>query len=82
MNPFLKADLVYIDASHDYDSVLLDISLWLPRARMAICGDDYDAHWPGVGQAVHEMFPMDVEHWKTDGINPLQAGQNLWFKNI
>jgi len=48
-------DLIYIDAHHDYESVLHDISvsgeIW-PNA--VICGDDY--RWPdgGVAKAVHE----------------------------
>jgi predicted O-methyltransferase YrrM len=47
-------DLIYIDAHHDYESVLHDISvsykLW-PNA--IIVGDDYT--WPGVRQAAHEF---------------------------
>ena len=47
-------DVIYIDAHHDYESVLHDISvshkLW-PDAT--IVGDDYT--WPGVRQAAHEF---------------------------
>jgi predicted O-methyltransferase YrrM len=51
----ISFDLIYIDAHHDYESVLSDIKLsgeiW-PNA--VICGDDY--RWPdgGVAKAVHE----------------------------
>jgi hypothetical protein len=39
----LIADLVYIDASHDYDSVYSDIAAWYPfvKGHGVICGDDY-----------------------------------------
>lgn len=50
-------DLVYIDANHDYDSVKEDIQLWTPFAAKFICGDDYDAYWPGVMKAVDELYP-------------------------
>jgi hypothetical protein len=50
-------DLIYIDASHDYKSVLEDIMLWKDRARRIICGDDYDENWLGVKQAVDELIP-------------------------
>ena len=47
-------DMIYIDAHHDYKSVLHDIEvsskLW-PNAT--IVGDDYT--WPGVRQAAHEF---------------------------
>lgn len=50
-------DLVYIDASHDYESVKEDIALWSPFVSKIICGDDYDENWPGVMQAVDEAYP-------------------------
>lgn len=55
--PNLHADLVYIDAMHDYGNVLADIKRWAPKAKKIICGDDYDIHWPGVKKAVDEMYP-------------------------
>lgn len=54
--PHLKADLVFIDGSHDYDSVLQDINLWRQRANKYIAGDDFDENWPGVKKAVRESF--------------------------
>ncbi len=56
--PFLQADLIYIDAKHDYDSVWNDLALWAPRARKIICGDDYDSNWPGLMRAVDERYPQ------------------------
>lgn len=38
----LKADVVYIDASHDYDSVYADLNAWYPyvKGHGILCGDD------------------------------------------
>ncbi len=47
-------DVIYIDAHHDYESVLHDITVsykFWPNAT--IVGDDYT--WPGVRQAAHEF---------------------------
>jgi predicted O-methyltransferase YrrM len=50
------AELIYLDASHDFGNVLRDIMLWTPLAGSIICGDDYDENWPGVKQAVDRYF--------------------------
>lgn len=51
-------DIVYIDASHEYFPVKNDIASWFPKVKKGgiICGDDYISGWPGVIQAVDEMF--------------------------
>ena len=51
-------DIVYIDASHDYDSVEGDIINWLPLIREGgvICGDDYTRDWPDIIRAVDTIF--------------------------
>jgi predicted O-methyltransferase YrrM len=55
-------DIVYIDASHDYESVKKDILTWLPKVKEKgiICGDDYVSGWLGVIQAVNEIFANKV----------------------
>ena len=37
-------DWVYIDASHDFDNVMLDLLLWIPKVRKGglVAGHDYD----------------------------------------
>jgi predicted O-methyltransferase YrrM len=52
-------DIVYIDASHEYEFVKEDIIAWLPKVKKGgiICGDDYIEGWPGVIKAVNEFFP-------------------------
>jgi predicted O-methyltransferase YrrM len=55
-------DIVYIDASHDYESVKSDVLAWLPKVKTGgiICGDDYTPGWPGVVKAVNEVFENRV----------------------
>jgi hypothetical protein len=55
-------DIVYIDASHEYDYVKEDILTWLPKVKNGgiICGDDYVDGWPGVIQAVDEIFNKEI----------------------
>lgn len=51
-------DIVYIDASHEYEYVKEDILSWLPKVKNGgiICGDDYHPVWHGVIKAVDEFF--------------------------
>ena len=53
----LKADLVYIDGSHEYGDVVNDIDMWFGRANKIICGDDYTDVHDGVRRAVDELLP-------------------------
>ena len=53
---------VYIDGNHTYDFVKEDIIHWLPKVKKGgyIGGHDIDnPEWPGVRQAVNEMFGED-----------------------
>lgn len=68
--PNLEADLVYIDAQHDFESVKKDIQLWLPRANKIISGDDYMVNWPGVKQAVDLLIENPV----------IDPNCPLWYK--
>ena len=58
-------DIVYIDAEHDYDSVMADIKAWMPKAKHAIAGHDYHV-FEGVRKAV-----------KDAGLTPQVVG-NVW----
>ena len=39
----MKPDLIYLDATHDFTNVMLDLILWYPlvKGHGVICGDDY-----------------------------------------
>lgn len=52
-----KADLVFIDASHDEESVALDIALArrLLKPGGLLCGHDYGGSWTGVKAAVDRL---------------------------
>lgn len=63
----LSADLVFIDGSHEYDDVFLDIKLWNKMADKVLCGDDYTEHYPDVRRAVNTLLPM------------ANKGQRVWY---
>jgi hypothetical protein len=61
--PVKYAEVIFIDALHDYESVKQDIAVWWPLVRDGgyLCGHDYNHKWPGVMRAVAEHFNlMDV----------------------
>ena len=47
-------DLLFLDGSHDYDSVRADVAAWWPHVRGAMVFHDYCPEWPGVVKAVDE----------------------------
>jgi predicted O-methyltransferase YrrM len=51
-------DFIYIDGIHQYENVKQDIINYLPKVKKGgvIGGHDYGNSWPGVRQAVDEMF--------------------------
>lgn len=51
-------DFVFIDGSHDYQSVKLDISYWYPKVKVGgiLGGDDYVECWAEVMKAVDDVF--------------------------
>lgn len=56
--PDQSLEFVYIDASHDYESVKEDILAWFNKVKIGgiIGGDDYG--WKGVELAVKELIPQ------------------------
>ena len=55
----LPVDMVFIDADHEYESVLKDIKAWKSHTKKLICGHDWD--WEGTRRAVLEVLGQPDE---------------------
>ena len=68
----VKADLVYIDASHEEEDVRADLEAWWPVLREGgvMFGDDFVADWPGVVSATRKFA-------EKTGI-PLEEHDGFW----
>lgn len=64
-------DMVFIDASHEYEDVKADIAAWSPFVRPGgvVCGHDYLPQFPGVIRAANEYGIDGTQH-------------SLWHKTI
>jgi predicted O-methyltransferase YrrM len=53
-----SVDFLFIDGSHDRESVTRDLALWTPKVKKGgvLCGHDYHETWPSVVEAVDEFF--------------------------
>jgi hypothetical protein len=56
----VRPDLIYVDASHAEEDVLLDLKGSLALRPRILCGDDYGV-WDGVTRAVNKTLP---DAWK------------------
>lgn len=59
-------DLIYLDASHDEESVYQDLVAWWPfvKGHGILCGDDYQYPGGGVGKAVRRFAQEHNLHVK------------------
>jgi predicted O-methyltransferase YrrM len=59
----VEVDLIFIDSTHDYDTVSSDIAYWYPRMKPGgiMVFDDYFDMFPGCIQAVDE-FAASIDH--------------------
>lgn len=78
-NNNLAADLIYVDAAHEYQEVIADIAGWLKVLRPGgiMIGDDYTTFWPGVVRAVEEMFDKDITFRKFGIFNEKWVAQKI-----
>lgn len=51
-------DFVFIDASHDYESILKDIKAWFPKVKVGglFAGHDFADPYPGIQKAVRDLL--------------------------
>ena len=51
--------MIFIDAGHSYEEVMVDIR-WSNKMKVPIiCGHDYSDAYPGVRQAVDEVYGVN-----------------------
>ncbi len=57
--PDASQDMVFVDASHDLESVRKDLRAWHSKVKPGgtFAGHDFTGHHPGVVRAVREFFP-------------------------
>lgn len=65
-------DFVFIDASHDYESILKDIKAWFPKVKVGglFAGHDFADPYPGIQKAVRDLLAKE-----TVGVTP----STCWF---
>jgi predicted O-methyltransferase YrrM len=67
-----ELDFVYIDANHDYEYAIQDITEWSKKVRVGgmVSGHDYDPTW-GVKKAVDEyVTENNIECFYSDDWSP------------
>ena len=71
----ILADILHIDAAHEYESVREDIATWFPLLTNhgILLGDDFTKHWPGVVKAACE-FAHEAS------VKVYCSGQKWWIK--
>ena len=54
-------DFVFIDASHDFESIKRDITAWFPKVRVGglFAGHDYAQPYPGIVRAVNGLLKSE-----------------------
>jgi hypothetical protein len=59
-------DFVFIDADHEYESVIKDIRAWTPKVKPGGMVSGHDTHFEGVMKALKELIPnfkaVGVDH--------------------
>jgi hypothetical protein len=53
--------MVFIDAVHTYEEVVVDIKWAMSKGAAIISGHDYSNRWPGVKKAVDEFFGREIK---------------------
>lgn len=76
-----KIDMMHIDGGHDYDEVLTDIRCWMPHMRPGgvMLFDDWSSRFPGIDDAVHDMFDTVMLHNVGSYHGRHHKGARRWF---
>lgn len=79
-----RFDLVYIDASHDYESVKADIEAWLPLVRDGgiLCGHDFEVIRPDTGEIMFPGVRQAVEEAFGDNFERPVPGSSIWVHRV
>ena len=74
----VPVDLVYIDASHDTESVYKDLTAWYPLVKDhgILCGDDW--HHPPIVKAVTRFAQENNLEIVVESNGPTVQDQELW----
>lgn len=66
----LAADLIYVDAAHEYEAVIADLRAYYPLLKPGgtLLGDDFMENWPGVKRAVQEFAQEKGLELRLDGV--------------
>ena len=56
-----RPSMIFIDAGHTYDEVMVDMKWAMDRGVPIISGHDYSDSWPGVKRAVDECFGQEKQ---------------------
>jgi predicted O-methyltransferase YrrM len=67
-------DVIYIDAAHDYDSVVKDLAAWFPKIKPNGIFSGHDYPWHEVKRAVDE-------HAAANGYEIAQIGR-VWMRKV
>jgi predicted O-methyltransferase YrrM len=75
-------DCIFIDGSHDYESVKRDICMWsrLVKKGGILCGHDYNISHFGVKDAVDELFPNAIT--RPEGLITDIYCQSIWIQPL
>lgn len=78
------ADIVFIDAAHDFENVLRDIRAWWPHVRDGgyLCGHDYQHPFPEVMRAVAASFSLLRVAVCPDSVWIVQKDETLQLKEV
>lgn len=67
-------DMIFLDASHDYESVIQDLERWFPKLQPGgiLAGHDFTDKFPGLIRAVEEFAFLNKLEVK-------RAGSSIWY---